>query len=190
MENSKILTPVLILENRASLLLPVNTYDMPKERIETVYPMKNRPDQVIVYGKEECWFSFRMTEERLNDEDMGERLEQHRLMLKRAVPGIRVSNIITFDSMVAARTVHYFSVCSMGIESETYQYMYLFPIKGKTMIGTICCSCENAAAWEDKFKLIVASVVDLTPTWEYRINHKNLMIKARKYYESFMTMNC
>lgn len=184
MKHPYVLAPELILDNRVSLLLPIPVWDMPEEQVTIIYPMENRPDLVKVFGNEECWFSFRMAEEPLKYGEIEERLVQLLWSLKMAAPGMHISDVMPVAPMFGNKPVYYFTVCSMGLTSETYQFMYLLPIKGNTMIGTSCCDCKDAAVWDDIFKKIAASIRDLTNTWEYRVDHKNLLVKAGKYYES------
>ena len=62
MEDTGILVPRLILDSRASILLPPDIDEMGSERIGLLYPNQPRPDQVLVYGDEEFWVSLTLTE--------------------------------------------------------------------------------------------------------------------------------
>lgn len=176
------LTVVTLFESMMSLRLPEGVYDMKEERVSQIYPMKDKPQVVKVLGDEKCWFSFSLLQRPLTNQTILDNLRAIRMNFERVFPSM-LEEPITSITDETFNNKMYFSIVSKGREKETYQMIYIFPVKGKLMMGTICCDAEQQWEWKELFKKVIASIVDLTSTWEYRYNQKNLPDWIEAYYK-------
>jgi len=176
------LVPVTIFENKVSVCLPDGVCDMEEKRIAQLYPMKDKPQCVKVYGDEICWFSFLLLSKPLSNESIKENLRMVQQQFERLSPSMIVKPLTSIQSE-STKNKMYVSIASKGVTSETCQMMYLLPVKGKFMLGTACCDMKQQEDWKDVFEKVIVSAMDLTPTWEYRFNRKNLQTWVESYYK-------
>lgn len=185
MENTNILTPKLILDSRASILLPENIYEMEPERIRLLYPNPLKPNQVFAYGDEEFWVSLTWTEAAARKEVLMTKLCQYRRMLIKKFRGLEIGEVCCVDSVISEEKTYYFLICTKGVTGGTFQLIFLHLIKGREMIGSVCCNEGEQYSKTALFRKIIGSVVDLTGTWEYAIRSERLYEKARQYYRDY-----
>lgn len=185
MEDTDILVPRLILDSRASILLPPNMDEMSSERIGLLYPNQPKPDQALVYGDEGFWLSLTLTEEVSSKKALRTMLCQYRRLLMKKFRGTEIGEVYCVESVIQGEKTYYFPICTNGVTGGTCQLIFLCLIKGKEMIGTVCCSAEGWHSKTTLFRKIIGSVVDLTGTWEYTIRSKKLYEKAKEYYRDY-----
>ncbi len=179
------LIPKLILDSRASILLPENIDEMESERIGLLYPKLSKPNQVFVYGDEEFWVSITLTNEAMCKEMLRIRLCQYRRILIKKFSGIENGEISCVDSVIPEEKIYYFPICTKGVMGGIYQLIFQHIISGREMIGTVCSSDEEYYSRITLFRKIIGSVVDLTGTWEYTIRSEKLYEKAKQYYKDY-----
>lgn len=176
------LIPITILENKVSICLPDGVCDMEEKRVAQLYPMKDKPQTVKVYGDEICWFSFLLLSKPLSDESIKENLRMVQQQFERLYPSM-IAEPLTSIHSESTKNKMYVSIASKGVTAETYQMMYLLSVRGKFMLGTACCDVKQQEDWKDVFKKVIVSATDLTSTWEYRYNQKNLLTWIETYYK-------
>lgn len=124
--NKPTLVAVPILENKVSVMLMEGTRDMSETRISQIYPMKERPQVVKVYGEEECWFSFMLTSNNLDEKTVFDVLSTFLMHFQQMYPSMLEEKITKLGNDSSSRM--YFSVCSGGVSGKTYQMIYILPV--------------------------------------------------------------
>lgn len=182
MMNIPKLEPVMILENKVSICLPDGVCDMEEKRVGQLYPMKAKPQSVKLYGDEICWFSFLLLSKPLCDKSIEENLRVVQQQFERLCPSM-IAEPLTSIHDTGIINKMYISIVSKGVMAETYQMMYLLPVRGEFMLGTACCDVSQQEDWKDIFKKVIVSAQDLTSTWEYHYDQKNLLTWIETYYK-------
>lgn len=176
------LTPRLVLERRAGILLPQDSDAMEPERIGLLYPGRQRPDQVFIQEDGAFWVSLTLTDRAADKETLRTKLCQYRRLLVKRSRGVGIGGIGYVDHVLSGEKVHYLPIRTSGAIGDTCQLLFLYPIRGREMIGSVCWSDGERYAKTALSRKIIGSVLDLTGTWEYRIRSEELYEKIRQYY--------
>lgn len=143
----------LLFDNRLLVELPDSFQNMDKDKIEAMYPYDDKP-QIVLEDKdtsEFCTFSL-LKEQKL----AGTQVEYAIWAILKTVASLYPSGIIK-DSAILKReegVCGWFAFRTSGEKGELYNYMYIFPVDGSMMLGTMGCLMEDEAGKNRLLKIM------------------------------------
>lgn len=133
---------IQLFEGQLMVELPDSFQEMTEEKAEEIYPYEARP-QILWEDEEEnrfCSFSL-LEEQELQDGQVERALGA----MEKAVRYLYPSGILEEPQVIKKdkRTYGWFSFVSAGVEGKLLNRMYIFPVNGSMMLGTMVCGLED-----------------------------------------------
>lgn len=124
-----------LLEDKVGIWMPEDFEELPKEAIEAIYLLGNKPD--IVFANDYLNFSvgFHYTQHEVPNEFMGDFLKIVKLILERSGPKVRI--ISEKIRKTETYTVSKLELVSHTITDTVYNIMFFSSLEGKVLIGFI-----------------------------------------------------
>lgn len=129
---------IQLFEGQLVVELPDSYQEMAEEKAKEIYPYEARP-QILWEDEEEnrfCSFSL-LEEQKLQDGQVERALGA----MEKAVRYLYPSSILEEPQVIKKdkRTYGWFSFVSAGAEGKLLNRMYIFPVNGSMMLGTMVC---------------------------------------------------
>lgn len=143
----------LLFDRRLLVELPDSFQSMDKDKIELMYPYDDKP-QIILEDKdtsEFCTFSL-LKEQKL----AGTQVMYAIRSILNVVASLYPSSILKESALVEREkgVCGWFAFRTNGEKGELYNYMYLFPVDGSMMLGTMGCLMEDEAGKNRLLKIM------------------------------------
>ena len=129
------------------LYIPNTFIDMPEEARRFKYPSESRPEIIKCNNTGAIAITLKLVDSPLNEEYVAELKDMMKAITKRLNP----SNIFFDEGIleVDEKKIGYFDYKSSAIDDFLYNYVFLFEIEGKTLMGTFSCSYSEHKQWQD-----------------------------------------
>lgn len=144
---------MLIFEEQLLADIPDAFQGMEQDKIEMMYPYEERPQIILDDGQRGRFCTFSLLEgQGLADEQAGDAARVMGKVVKGLYPSCLLEEPQTMDA--EGGTCGWFSFKSPGTEGEIWNVMYVFPVNGNMMLGTLGCLAEDEAGKEQMMEIM------------------------------------
>ncbi|WP_238918012.1 hypothetical protein [Clostridium sp. YIM B02555] len=145
-------------DGKIKMYIPNTFEDMPLEAKKLKYPSENRPDIIKSNENGSIAVTFKLIDSYLTDEQIEELKDAMKMINNRLNP----SNIYFDEGIleVEEKKIGYFDFKSSAIDDFLYNFIFLFALQEKTIMGTFSCSYSEYDEWKD----IVVEMVNTLKT--------------------------
>lgn len=147
-------TPVS--EDEFSMTLPVVFEPMDQSLAKIKYPSENRPDFILSNPETTITANFSHKRDLLDDDEVEEFKNIIQESIMKMYPSSKVieSNTIEVDG----HKIAYFDFITPAIDSEIYNLMFFFSLKGRLLMGAFNCLKLDMFDWKDIFLQMLHSI--------------------------------
>ncbi len=141
-------------EERLKMFIPKDFEDMPLEARKFKYPSENRPDVIKCNEDGSVSVTFKFIDSPLSDEYVEQLRDMMKLINKRLNP----ANIYIDEGIleVDEKNIGYFDFKSSAIDDFLYNFIFLFELQEKTVMGTFSCGFSEHEEWKE----IIPQMID------------------------------
>ena len=134
-------------DGELKMYIPNTFIDMPKEARRFKYPSESRPEIIKCNNTGAIAITLKLVNSPISDEY----IEELKSMMKAITQRLNPSNIFFDEGIleVDEKKIGYFDYKSSAIDDFLYNYVFLFEIEGKTLMGTFSCSYSEHKQWQD-----------------------------------------
>lgn len=145
-------------DGKINMYIPNTFEDMSLEAKKLKYPSENRPDIIKSNENGSIAVTFKLIDSYLTDEQIEELKDTMKIINNRLNP----ANIYFDEGIleVDEKKIGYFDFKSSAIDDFLYNFIFLFELQEKTIMGTFSCSYSEYDEWKD----IVVEMVNTIKT--------------------------
>lgn len=157
---------MLIFEERLLVDIPDSFQEMEKNRASMMYPYDQKPQVILEDGLMHRFCTFSLLESQGLKDTQAEYAIQ---TICKVVTSLYPSCLLEAPQLMKCRggTCGWFAFITSGTEGELYNVMYIFPVNGCMMLGTMGCIPEDESGKEQMMK-IMESLEGLRKVYEKR----------------------
>ena len=143
-------------DEKLKMYIPKDFEDMPLEARKFKYPSENRPDIIKCNENGSIAITFKFVDSPLDEEHVEKLRDMMKLINKRLNP----ANIFYDEEIleVDERKIGYFDFKSSAIDDFLYNFVFLFELKEKTVMGTFSCGFSEYEEWKDIVILMISTI--------------------------------
>lgn len=136
-----------LFDEKIKMYIPKDFENMPMEARKFKYPSENRPDIIKSNEDGSIVVTFKLIDSPLSDEYVEQLRDMMKLINKRLNP----ANIYFEEEIleVDEKKIGYFDFKSSAIDDFLYNFIFLFELQEKTVMGTFSCGFGEHEEWKD-----------------------------------------
>lgn len=158
---------MLMFEEQFLVDIPDSFQEMEKVKIDMMYPYDEKP-QIILEDKEHRFCTFSLLENQILTDSQVESAIQ---TILKVVISLYPSSLLEEPQLMNGKggTCGWFSFRTATTEGEIFNVMYIFPVNGCMMLGTIGCLDKDESGKKQMFE-IIESLRSLRKKFSYAIS--------------------
>lgn len=158
---------MLMFEEQLLADIPDSFQEMEKVKIDMMYPYDTKP-QIILEDKEHRFCTFSLLENQILTDSQVESAIQ---IIFKVVISLYPSSLLEEPQLMngGGQTCGWFSFRTAAAEGELFNVMYIFPVNGYMMLGTMGCLIEDESGKKQMFE-IMESLKNLRKKFSYAIS--------------------
>lgn len=152
--------PVVLFEEKMSILLPTDFQDMEDQVIRLKYPTLDRPQIIKTNPENNSDMTFTLIPEEVADEDILANKEA----MKNAIKQVHPATVFYEDGLedLNQTQVGYFTFTSYALGGKLYNLMLVTKVAKQLLVGIFNCANEEKEYWKSFAYQMMMSIEDLT----------------------------
>lgn len=145
-----------LLEDKITMIAPVLFEPMPEYMAELKYPNTNRPDYILTNPQTTINLTFSLQNDRLAAEETQEARDAIQKLVLKLHPESKVIDSKTVEA--GEISIAYFDFVTPALDSDIYNFMFLFSWKGRMLMGSFNCLQPDMHDWKEIFLQMLSSI--------------------------------
>lgn len=144
---------MVIFEEQLQVEIPDSFQGMEKDKVDGMYPYDKKPQIILEDGDTHRFCTFSLLESQALSDNQ---VEDAIWIIKKVVTSLYPSCLLDKPQLMdcQAGTCGWFSFKSAGTEGELFNIMYIFPINGCMMLGTMGCMAEDESGKKQMMEIM------------------------------------
>lgn len=146
---------MLLFEEQLNVDISDSFQEMEKDKADWMYPYDKKPQVILEDGSTHRFCTFSLLEAQSLTDDQ---VEDAVWIISKIVTSLYPSCLLDKPQLIECqnRASGWFSFRSIGTEGELFNVMYIFPVNGCMMLGTIGCMAEDETGKEWMMELMAS----------------------------------
>ncbi|MDE6847451.1 MAG: hypothetical protein K2J99_17025 [Lachnospiraceae bacterium] len=144
---------MIMFEEQLSVIVPDSFHEMALNRVNDMYPYEEKPQVILEDENRHRFCTFSLFEDR----ELVDTQTEHAIQLILEVVLSLYPSALLDEAQVRnckGGVYGWFSYKSMGNKGEIFNVMYIFPLNGCMMFGTMGCAVEDEEGKEELMNMM------------------------------------